>query len=198
MVDRTAAPSRRGFLSGAGAVLAGGAVGAVLSACGGSSASAPGATVTHEVPPTGAAAQTDVGVLTAALELERRTVAAYVAGIPLLDAAGAHWAKRFLSEELQHTGELISLIKTAGGTAPPPADSYAIGHPRDGAGVLAVLNVLEALQIAGYLRAIPRLSPGTMRAAAASILADDAQHIAALRQARGRPAMDSAFVTGVV
>jgi hypothetical protein len=135
-------------------------------------------------------------MLSAALALERRTVAAYVAGIPLLSRVDAKGAKDFLNEELEHTGELLSLIKAAGGTAPDRADSYDIGHPRDQAGVLALLHSLERLQIASYLRWIPRLSPGPVRAAVSTILACDAQHIAILRAAQGQPALVSAFVTG--
>jgi uncharacterized protein (DUF1684 family) len=62
--------------------------------------------------------------------------------------------------------------------------------------VLAVLESLEGLQLTGYARWIPRLSAGTMRAGAASIFANDAQHITALREARGRPALGSPWVVG--
>jgi hypothetical protein len=124
-------------------------------------------------------------------------VAAYIAGIPLLPHSQVKGAKAFLGEELEHTGELIALIVAAGGKAPPRADSYDIGgHARDDAGVLALLHSLESLQIASYLRWIPRLSPGPVRAAVASILACDAQHVAVLRAAQGQPALASAFVTG--
>jgi hypothetical protein len=173
------------------------AAGALLAAgCGASRAPVDAHPATPRTAPSPAAASADVPILRAALQLERRTVAAYTAGIPLLDRARARWAKVFLAEELQHTGELISLLRLAGATAPPPAASYAIGHPRDGDGVVAVLESLEALQLAGYARWIPRLSPGTMRAGAASLFANDAQHITALRAARGRPALGSPWVVG--
>ena len=188
------APTRRGLLTGAGAALGGAGAALLAAGCGSSSKPASGPAVTRA--PAAGAAHADVQILGRALELERRTVAAYTASIPLLDHARAHWAKRLLAEELAHTGELISLIKLAGATAGPPADSYAIGDPRDPAGALAVLESLESRQIAGYLSWIPRLSPGSTRAAAASILAADAQHITALRQARGRPALTSAFLAG--
>ena len=138
----------------------------------------------------------DVQILNAALALERRTVAAYTAGIPLLPWSMAKTAKQFLNEELQHTGELLALIKAAGGIAPPRADSYAIGHPHDAGGVLRLLHQLESTQIAGYLRAIPRLSPGPLRAEVASVLANDAQHLSILRLAQGTNPLPSAFVTG--
>jgi hypothetical protein len=63
--------------------------------------------------------------------------------------------------------------------------------------VLALLHSLESVQIANYLAVIPKLAPGPVRAAVASILANDAQHIAILRLAQGEPALPSAFVTGM-
>ena len=103
----------------------------------------------------------DIAILNQALALERRTVAAYIAGMPLLTRSERKAARQFLNEELEHTGELISLIKAAGGKAPPRADSYVLGHPTDGPGVLALLHSLEGLQISGYLDWIPPPVPGT-------------------------------------
>ena len=185
-----AGASRRALLSGAGAALTG-AVALTLGGCGGP---ATGRTAVKQLPRP--VMERDVEVLGQALELERRTVAAYVAGIPLLSHPLVKVARQFLNEELQHTGELISLITAAGAKPPPRADSYELGHPRDAAGVLALLHSLEALQIKTYLQSIPRLSPGPVRAAAASILTVDSQHIAMLRLAQGETPVPSAFVTG--
>ena len=185
--------SRRALLRGAGQALVGVGALVTLGGCGGAAPSGQEA-VKHAARPVAA---TDVGILMTALALERRTVAAYVAGIPLLPHSEVKGAKAFLSEELAHTGELISLIKAAGGKAPPRADSYDIGPPPRGSGdVVALLHSLERLQIASYLNWIPRLSPGPVRAAVSSILACDAQHVAVLRAAQGKPALASAFVTG--
>jgi hypothetical protein len=182
-VVKDAAPSRRALLSGAGALVLGG--------CG------HGATARKAVRALPRPLmENDVRILGRALELERRTVAAYVAGIPLLSRPLRTAARQFLNEELQHTGELISLITAAGAKAGPRADSYALGHPRDAAGVLALLHFLEALQIKTYLQSIPRLSPGPVRAAVASILTVDSQHIAMVRLAQGQTPVPSAFVTG--
>lgn len=186
--------SRRALLSGAGLALAG-AGSLALAGCGGGGAKS-GPAQTQTLP--ASVSSTDVAILGAALELERRTVAAYVAGIPLLDRDDARAARQYLSEELEHAGELISLIRSAGAKAPPRQQSYPIGHPRSGAGVLAVLAGLEALQIASYQRWIPRLSPAPMRAAVATIMCCDAQHLAMVRVARGLTPAPSPFVTGSV
>jgi hypothetical protein len=183
--------ARRELLAGAGASLAAGAA-AVLSGCG-NHAHVPRHAV-KTAPP--AVRRRDVAILNAALYLERRTVAAYTAGIPLLSRSQAKACKQFLNEELEHTGELLGLIKAAKGMAIPRAPSYDIGHPADAAGVLALLHELERAQIAGYVSSIPSLSPGPVRAAVASILASDAQHIAIIRQEQGENPLPSAFVTG--
>jgi hypothetical protein len=58
------------------------------------------------------------------------------------------------------------------------------------------LRSLETLQITNYLQSIPRLSPGPVRAAVASILTVDAQHVTMVRLAQGQTPVPSAFVSG--
>lgn len=189
-MSEPAGRSRRALLGAATAAIAAGAS-VALSGCGGN-----GRTGAHSVHKAGKPVRrADIAMLERLLDLERHTVAAYTAGIPLLGHDDAKTAKQFLNEELQHTGELIALIKAAGGKAPPRAAAFDLGHPRTGAGVLALLHDLEREQIGLYLATIPRLSPGPVRAAAATIVASDAQHIAILRRAQGRPPMPSAFLT---
>ena len=182
---------RRQLLTGAGASLAAGAA-VVLAGCGSQAHLPKHAAKTAPAP----VRRRDVQILNAALYLERRTVAAYIAGIPLLPHDQAKAAKQFLNEELEHTGELLGLIKAAKGIAIPRAPSYNIGHPGDGDEVLALLHELESAQIAGYVKAIPELSPGPVRAAVATILANDAQHLSILRLEQGENPVPSAFVTG--
>jgi hypothetical protein len=195
VVTTDGAPSRRAFLSGAGAALAG--VGAVaLGGCGsaGKAADAPG---DAPQPLSPAVAHDDVAILTRALDLERRTVTAYVAAIPLLPRPEAHAANQFLADELEHAGQLIGLIRAAGGIGPPRADSYPFANPpTTPAQVLALLHSLESQQIGLYLRAIPRLAPGPIRAAVSSILTVDAEHVTLLRLQQGQTPVPGPFVTG--
>jgi hypothetical protein len=182
---------RRALLRRAGASLV--ALSALgVAACGGREKAAQ-TSVKRAAPPVRGV---DIELLGGLLQLERQTVAAYTAGIPLLGHSQAKTAKQFLNEELQHTGELLALIKAAGGEPPLHEASYDLGHPTGQPGVLALLHGLERAQIAAYLAAIPRLSPGPVRAAAASILTSDAQHIAILRLIQGEVPTPSAFVTG--
>ena len=69
-------------------------------------------------------------------------------------------------------------------------------HATDGPGALAVIHSLEALQISSYLEWIPRLSPGAVRAAVASILTVDAQHLTMCRVLQGQDPVPGPFVTG--
>ncbi len=189
MVTGDSGASRRSLLGGAGAALAGALL---VPGCG--AGAKPGRDSVHRL--ARPLRLLDVEILLHALELERRTVVAYTAGIPLLSRSDAKTAKQFLDHELRHTGELLGLIKAAGGKFRPAAASYDIGHPRDGAGVLTLLHELERAQIAAYLTAIPRLTPGPVRAAVASIMSNDAQHVSILRLARGFAPAPSAFVNG--
>jgi hypothetical protein len=190
VVSGDGAASRRALLTGTGTALATGAL--ALAGCG-SAATTGKKAVKQTSPPV---KHEDIAILSQALALERRTVSAYIAGIPLLTRPQRKAFRQFLSEELEHTGELISLIKAAGGMAGPRADSYAIGHPTDGPGVFSLLHQLEALQISSYLEWIPRLSPGPVRAAVASILTVDAEHLAMVRLFQGQVPVPGPFVTG--
>jgi hypothetical protein len=189
VVSTDGAPSRRALLTGTGTALAGGAL--ALAGCGSVD------TGKKAVKQTSAPVRRrDIEILSRALELERRTVSAYIACIPLLTRRQRKACRQFLNEELQHTGELASLIKAAGSKAPPRADSYALGHATDGPSAFALLHSLEELQISSYLKWIPQLAPGPVRAAVASILTVDAQHLSMVRVMQDQDPVPGPFVTG--
>jgi Ferritin-like domain len=177
--------SRRGLLRAAGA----GTAGLLLTACGKTSLRAQ----VHNSRPV---LRSDVDLLNHLLDLEHLAIAAYTAGTPLLSPSVAKAGQLFLNDELSHAGDLAGLVKAAGGKPIKPAASYALGHPRTSNEVLALLHAVETTQITAYLDAIARLRPGTLKQQVASILANDAQHIAVVRAALGQPAVPSAFVTG--
>jgi rubrerythrin len=169
---------------------AGGTV-AFVAACGGSSRSSSTTATTNGQ--TGLAA--DVGILNNAIDLEHTAIAAYTAGIPLLSGTSQKAARQFLLQEISHVFTLSTLIKRGGGKPRPAKPSYNLGHPRREADVLALLHMVERTLISAYLDAIPKVSPGDIRARLASILANEAQHTAILRQALGQPVTD-ALVSG--
>jgi hypothetical protein len=142
------------------------------------------------------ASDRDVTLLNGLLALERRTIEAYTASIPLLTGIDRRAATAFLRQELAHAGQLLGLIKLAVGNAGPRAATYPLGEPGSRRELLELLHELERAQIAGYVDAIPQLTPGLMRETTAAILADDAQHVAVLRASLGLAPTPSAFVTG--
>lgn len=137
----------------------------------------------------------DVDALNRLLELEYRTIAAYTAGIPFLSRSESKAAKQFLGQEVTHASTLAGLVKEGGGRAVGPESSYDLGRPRR-EDILTLIQRLEAAQLDAYVRQIPALSPGKLRATAAAIMANDAQHLALVRQALGQPPIPSAFATG--
>ena len=183
--------SRRGLLRAAGAGVAG-ATALLLSACGGSNHSSTQSTVTsgpvHSTP--------DAQLLNSLLDLEHLGIAAYTAGIPLLTPAGRKDGQLFLKQELSHAGELAGLVHQAGGKPNKAKPTYDLGHPRTGDDVLSLLHRIERAQIAAYLRAIPKVSLGSTRAALAAVLANDAQHLSVVRVALGRRPIPDATVNG--
>jgi bacterioferritin (cytochrome b1) len=187
--DPPAASSRRGLLIGAGAAAAGAA--AAIAACGskGASQTTSGATPSP-------ASLVDIQLLNRALELERRTAALYTATVPLLTGRAHAAGKLFLAQELAHASELTGLIQRAGGKPRMPRASYNLGHPRGPHEVFRQLIALENAQVAGYLDAIAQLSTAKARAAVASILANDAQHLSVALLTLGRNPIPAAFVTG--
>ncbi len=185
--------SRRALLRTAGGAAAAGSA-IALAACG-SDAKGP-----HKkkkrTPSDPMQAATDIALLNGALDVEHTAIAAYVAGIPLLTGHNHDSAKQFLTQDYGHAAELSLMIHQAGGTPHDPSPSYALGHPRSEGDVLALLQRIESLQIATYLRVLPRLHPGVFRSIIGAILANEAQHVSVLRAARGMPAIPAALVTG--
>jgi bacterioferritin (cytochrome b1) len=177
--------SRRGALRAAGAGLAG----LIVAGCGSQSLRA-------QVGNAKPVLNTDVDLLNQLLHLEHVAIAAYTAGTPLLAPATTKAGELFLNDELSHAGALAGLIKAAGGKPIKPAPSYALGHPRTSDEVLRLLHQIENMQLQAYLAAINLVEPGSVKQSIASILANDAQHVAVVRAALGQPAVPSAFVTG--
>jgi hypothetical protein len=188
--DGAVSTSRRAILKRSGAGVAAGAA-LVLAGC----ASKSNLPNVHKIPPEARSA--DVEILNGLLVLEYKAIAAYTAGIPLLEGRHVQTAARqFLSQEISHSGELYALVRQAKGDSPHPKSSYPFGRPTGHKDVLELLHALEEEQIAAYLDAIPNVSPGSVRAALSSILANDAQHLVVVRRALRVEPIPTAFVTG--
>lgn len=172
--------SRRQLLSAAGA-------GAVLAGCG-------TAAVGTGLP--GAALETDVPTLNKLIGVEYYAVAAYVAAIPLLSGTDALFAKQFLSQDLAHIDDLAAFVRPTHTKPAASSQSYNLGHPKSRAEALGLLHHVEQVTLRAYLEAIPALAPGAVKATAASILGNDAQHASLIRGRLGLAPVPEAIVTG--
>ncbi len=175
--------SRRGFLTGSGLVIGAGSA-AFISACG----SGDGGAVSDQ--------DTDLALLGHALALELTAVEAYWRATKPLDGGDLATFRTFLTQEQEHADALARAIKLRGGNAGArslPLDYPRMKSPRE---ALAFAADLENVLIAAYVEAIPRLSRSDLRATAAEIAADEAEHLAVLAGELGRPQAPDAFVAG--
>jgi rubrerythrin len=178
---------RRRFLT----VAAVGGSSAWLAACGGSSSSSKETTS----PEAGSADVADVAVLNNALDLEHQAVAAYTAGLKVLTGPNLKAAREFRDQERAHAASLAAAIKELGGKPNGPG-TYTFPRLRTQREFLRFASFLENTAIAAYIDALPRLNNGDTRAAGASILANEAEHLAVLNSALGLRTAPAAFVTG--
>lgn len=175
--------SRRGFLAASGVTFAAGSA-VFVAACGSDSGGSTSDT------------DTDVAILSDALALELTAVEAYSKGSKLLAGAELEAARAFLTHEQEHADALTKAIKLRGGEGgvdPVPLDFSAAKSSHD---VLRFITGIENVAIAAYVDAIPKFSTPELRATAAEIVAAEAEHVAVLAGAIGRPQAPGAFVSG--
>jgi hypothetical protein len=185
VVDPRSPVSRRQLLGASGAA---GAT-ALLAACGGSSHDRPGLSP-------GTVNRADAAIVNELLAVEYYAATAYIAGVPLLSGHNLRLAKWFLNQELSHIDELTNLARAAHVAPRGEGGNYELGHPRSARDLLELFHRVEQLTIRAYLSAIPRLSEGSVRASAVSILANEAQHVSIVRRNLGLTQVPAAVVTG--
>ena len=138
----------------------------------------------------------DVELLNSALDLELEAIAAYklvagqVAGDALQDV------KRFLEQEQDHADALAAAIEEAGGMPNRAKAAYDFPRLRSADAALRFAVGRENVAIAYYVDMLPKLGKGDLRATVASIMANEAEHVAVLREALGEQPVPAAFVVG--
>lgn len=178
--------SRRRFFRMSGISVAGGSA-MFLAACGDDTKS-PAASL--------GPAEADVEILNSALDLELMAVAAYKAGAARLRGSALDAGKLFLEQEQEHADGLGAAIKAAGGKPNRAKSSYDFPELRSQEDVLKFAVILENTAIAAYIDALPKLGKGDLRATAAAIVANEAEHVAVLLGALGEQQVPDAFVVG--
>lgn len=140
--------------------------------------------------------QADVEILNGALDLELLAVAGYKLAAGRLRGSFLDIGKKLLAQEQEHADGLAAAIEDAGGTPNRAKSSYDFPELRTQAGALRFAVDLENTAIAAYIDALPKLSQGDLRATAAGIITNEAEHVAVLLDALGRDPVPAAFVTG--
>jgi rubrerythrin len=181
--------SRRRFFHMSGVSVAGGSA-MFLSACGDDTKS--------PVIGPDESDEADVEILNSALDLELMAVAAYKAGAAKLKGDVLQVGKLFVEQEQEHADGLMAAIKDAGGRPNRAKSSYDFPELRSQTGVLRFAIELENTAIAAYIDALPKLGKGDLRATAAAIISNEAEHVAVLLGALGEQPVPDAFVVGRV
>ncbi len=138
----------------------------------------------------------DVEILNGALDLELMAVAAYKAGAAKLRGERLQLVKVFLEQEQEHADGLGAAIKDFDGQPNRAKADYDFPVLRTEADVLRFAIDLENTAIAAYIDALPKLSDRDLRATAASIITNEAEHVSILLDSLGRDPVPSAFVNG--
>jgi len=140
--------------------------------------------------------QADVEILNGALDLELLAVAAYKAGAARLRGDRLAIVKHFLEQEQEHADGLAAAVKDADGTPNRAKSDYDFPQLRSESDVLRFAVDIENTAIAAYIDVLPKLSKKDLRATAASIITNEAEHVSVLLDALGREPVPAAFVTG--
>jgi rubrerythrin len=141
----------------------------------------------------------DLKILNVALGLEHEAIAAYQAGAesgllqkPVLDVAVL-----FQTQHKQHRDALMATIKKAGSMPVEPKTTADYGWPALASqkDVLVFAARLEAGAASAYLGALKAIQNKDYLIAAASIMGNETQHLALLRQVLGENPVPSAFIS---
>lgn len=190
--------SRRAFFRASGVTFVGGSA-MFLAACGKPESSSSGSSGGSGGPGTPGANKesgSDVDILNQALDLEHKAIYAYTAGAKILKGDALKAAKLFLKHEQAHAAALQAAIEAMKGKPHVASASYEIGAPKTQTDVLKLADMIENVAVQAYVGAIPQLASPELRATAASIATNEAEHIAVLRTALGMPPVPSPFVAG--
>jgi rubrerythrin len=183
--DGSVIETRRSFLGKSGLLLTGTAI-ALLS---GRDALAKG----------GESTASDVRILNTALGAELEAIAAYQVGAEsgLLQKPVLDLAVSFQGHHKEHADILSKTIIKLGGQPVSAKKAYAfpVETLKNQTDVLRFAAMLEKGAVSAYLGAVPVFDNRDLAKAAASILGDEAMHLAILRNALGETAVPSAFMS---
>jgi hypothetical protein len=148
----------------------------------------------------------DLEVLASAITLERVAVLAYGRAIEggLLSPRVERLATLLRTQEQAHADALVAAMTTLRGKVPPKpsgtgdidAVAKGIADVKSEADVISFAIALETATVAAYYDAHRKLVDAKLLQTAASIMANEGQHLVVLRQAAGKPLVPNALETG--
>lgn len=143
--------------------------------------------------------EADVRILNTALGAELEAVAAYQVGAEsgLLSKDVLTVAVRFQGHHREHADALAATVRKLGGRAVTAKEKYTfpVGKLKNQTDVLKFAAGLEKGAVSAYLGAVPLFADRNLAQVAASILGDEAMHLAVLRHVVGEVAVPDAFVS---
>ena len=144
----------------------------------------------------------DAEVLNVAIGQELALVDAYRHGLPLLnDPETRAIARRYLAQEQEHIDGWTKAMRGLGGQVEAEAEELDYSGVKDEAGFLLFIYELTSSQLTHFLDDVNQLSTPAPRSFAASIAANEAQHLVVFRQTLGAgllEAVPDSFDTGEV
>ena len=148
----------------------------------------------------------DAAILGQAINLEQIAVIAYDAALAnaLLSPAVRRTVRRFRDHEQQHADALTTALTDLGGTPPAPPAGVAdvdevvkgVRDVRTQAELANFAIELETATVAAYHDAQAKLVEARLLQTAASIMANEGQHLVVLRTLAGTDPVPFAFETG--
>jgi hypothetical protein len=168
-------------------LLLAGAAGALLSGCGGGS----GRRATPAPTPDPTTARGDVGVLNGLLDFEHVFAGLYERHRPETSGAGRVLYDTLIEHEHDHVRRLAGAVRDLGGHPVAPGTAQRAGEDP-----FALAERVERTAVAAYLDAIPKVADGELRGLLATIVAVEAEHLAAVRLQQGEVAVPVSFVVG--
>jgi len=180
--------SRRRVMAGTGLALSAG----TLALLGGRDALAAGTKASD------ADLESDVRILNTALGAEYEAIAAYQTGAEsgLLGKDVLGVAVAFQGHHKEHAAALAATVQKLGGKAVVTKTKYVfpVDKLKTQADVLRFAAGLEKGAVSAYLGAVPLFADKALAQVAASILGDEAMHLAVLRQVLGETPVPTAFM----
>ncbi len=141
------------------------------------------------------------GALHRAIEKENRAAWAYrtAAGTGKLSDGVLKLAGTFGAQHREHAEALSARLRKLGVTPPQARRTYDLSafapDLANERGIVTLALELESEAVKTYHQAVTAMKDSALRAVAASILADEAMHVAILRSSLGLDPVPAAFVT---